>query len=356
MTFDAQVQTLTQDEIVPVVVDQTLVGNVMGLLTISQGKKWAGESMKFPVKLGSHTQGGSFNDYGPGFQTANENVRVMSSFDARAYYQSVVIGGIARSINGISKTRLLDLVKVEMESCHQDMADDIGSLGYGDGTGNSSKDFLGTDAAIDDGTTIDTYGSISRTTYPAWKSTIQTSTGAWDFSKARTLWNSATVGMQHPTVATCNETTYGYIEADYTATVDGNYQVVNSQRAVLNSQGIRPPEQQQGLVGQAGFAVLFFDGTPIIRDDKQDSQKLTAFNLPMYRWYGVPASESEAVDLKSVYHEGNDYKRVPSSLGFNWTGFVRPADQFSWIGQLLLIGNWVTPSPRLHSSSAGISS
>lgn len=355
MTFDAQITSITQNYIVPSVVDSQLNGNFATLAFLANGRPWYGVTMDFPVKLASHTQGGSFNDFQE-FSTANENVRQLASFDARGYYQSVVIGGIARSVNeGMSKQALLNLVKVEMESVQQDMADDIGALTYGDGTGNSSADFLGLDAGIDDGNTIATYGGISRSTYANWKSTIQGTVGAFDFSKHRTLMNSATVGNRKPTVEVCNETVFGYVEADYTATVQGNYNVLESARGVFTKNGV-VPSKRDGLVGQMGFPALYFDGTPIVKDDQADSGKLYAINTDMYRWYGVKPVETEAIDLKSIYHDGNDYKDVPSSVGFGWTGFVRPAKQYAFIGQFILLGNLMTPSPRLHSVSSAITS
>lgn len=352
MTFDAQVQTLTQDEIVPKVVDQTLASNAITLIFLANARPWAGDQMKFPVKLASHTQGGSFSDYG-NFNIQGENVRQNAYFDPRAYYQSVVLGGIAMSVNKVSKTKILDLVKVEMESAHQDMVDDIGTLVYG--TGSNGVDFLGLDAGIDDNTTVTTYGGLSRATYTNWRSTIQTSAGAWDFSKARTLMNSATVGNQKPTVEVCDETTFSYVEADYTATISSNVMVDGGQRARLTSKGV-VPASQGGLVGQAGFDILFYGGTPIIKDDKCDAQKMFAINTNYFRWYGLDAAEATPINLKDMYHEGNDYNNVPSSLGFNWTGFVRPADQYNFVGQIILLGNLFTPSPRLHSSTAGITS
>lgn len=354
MTFDAQVQTLTQDYIVPKVTDNVLQSNVLTLIMLANGKPWYGEQYKCPVKLSSHTQGGSFDDYSE-FSTANENVRQNAYFDPRAYYQSVVIGGISRSVNEISKTQLLNLVKVEMESVHQDMVDDIGTLLYADGTGNSNKNFLGLAAGVDDGGNVATYGGLSRSTYTAWASVEQTSVGAFDFSKARTLMNSATRGNQKPNILATNETVFGYIEADYTSSVDGNYTVVEGARAKLTSQGVMP-QGRAGLVGQAGFDILYYGGTPIVKDDKSTAGFLWALNTNYFRWYGVKPAEANPIDLKSLYHEGNDYDKVPSSLGFGWTGFVRPAKQYAWIGQMLLIGNMFTPAPALQSSSAGITS
>jgi hypothetical protein len=350
MTFDPQITTITQNEIVPKIVDQTLQSNPMTLIFLANARPWNGVTLDFPVKLTNHTQGGGFNDYTE-FKAANENVRQLASFDVRGYYQSVVIGGIARSVNAVSKTQLLNLVKVEMESVGQDMVDGVGTTFHNSGT--DATLFQGLDAGMDD---TSSYGGLSPATYANWKATIQTTVGAFDFSKARTLMNSATVGSQKPNILDCNETVYGYVEADYTATVQGNYQVMDGARARLTSKGIIPG-MRAGLTGNAGFDVLFYDGVPIVKNDKEDSGKLRANNTDFYRFYGLKAVEAQEVDLSATYHEGNDYDGgVPSTKGFNWTGFVRPAKQYAWIGQFLLLGNLVTPARRLHSYSDGINS
>lgn len=350
MTFDAQITTITQNEIVPKIVDQTLQGNPITLLFLANSRPWLGTTLDFPVKLSNHTQGGAFNDYTE-FKALNENVRQLASFDVRAYYQSVVIGGIARSVNAVSKTQLLNLVKVEMESVGQDMVDGVGTAFHG--TGSDGLNFLGLDGGIDD---TSTYGGLSPATYTAWKSTLQTTVGAFDFSKFRTLANSATVGNQKPNVYDCNETVFGYIEADYTATVQGNYQVMEQNRGRLTSKGIIPA-MRSGLTGNMGFDVFFFGGSPVVKNDKEDSGKLRALNTEFYRFYGLKAVEAQEVDLSAMYHEGNDYDGgVPSTKGFNWTGFVRPAKQYAWIGQFLILGNLVTPARRLQSYSDGITS
>lgn len=357
MQFDQQVQSITQDEIVPKIVDQTLESNVMNLLVLSKSRPWAGETMKFPVKMRNHTQGGSFSDFDE-FKTKGENVREMAEFNARAYYQSVVIGGIARSVNGISKTQLLNLVKVEMESAHQDMVNDIGDIGYGTGTGNSNKDFLGTGAAVDTGGSVDTYGGLSRTTFDEWKAGASTSIGAYTFGKHRLLRDKSTVGGHKPTISLVDPTVFGYVESDYQASVEGNYNAVESNRGMLTRGGVSDvPAMRAGLTGQAGFDVLYFGGTPIVKDDKMDAQTLLELNLPFYRFYGVRAAEASPVDLKALYHEGNDYDEgVPSSLGFSWTGFTKPHNQYAWIGQVMLIGQYITPAPRLHARGSGITS
>lgn len=354
MTFDPHVQTVTQDYIVPKVYDQTLDSNAVTMIFLANGEPWAGESYKFPVKLSNHTQGGAFSDFAD-FSTSGENVRQMASFDPRGHYFSVVLGGIARSVNGVSKTQLLNLVKVEMESVSQDMADSVGDTLQGDGTGSSNAAFLGVLAGIDDGTTVATYGSLSRSTYTAWKSTLSTSIGAWDFAKARLLWNKATVGNRKPNFAYCDETTFSYIEADYTASVEGNYNLVQSNRATMTRNGIAP-QMQAGFVGQAGFDMLYYAGTGIVRDDKGPSQQLVVMNTEFNKWLGLTPADCNLVSFNNLYHEGNDVGKMPTNYGFGWTGFVRPHDKYAFIGQMILLGNFINKAPRLSTRGTGISS
>ena len=61
MTFDAYVQSITQDKIVPKVVDNILNSNVLALRILGKQKPWSGESLKFPIKYQKSTTGGSFS-------------------------------------------------------------------------------------------------------------------------------------------------------------------------------------------------------------------------------------------------------------------------------------------------------
>lgn len=353
-SFDSQVQSLTQDEIVPKVVDNVNTSNVLGLLFLSNGSPWMGETLKIPVKLTQHTQGGSFGDF-QSFSVANENVRQLTAFDPRAYYQSVVLGGLAQSVNGVSKTQVLNLVKVEMESAGEDMASNVATKLYSDGTGNNSKDFLGLVAGIDDGTHVDTYGGISRASNPNWKSsfTNATSIGSIDNTKMRNIFNNASIGLNRPTVGICDKTDFGYIEKNYTSTLQAHYMINDSSRGLLTWKGLIP-NAQRGMTGQQGFDYLFFSGVPIVRDDKATAGSLFYINQNQYKWYGLKLAQVTPVDLKAMYHEGNDYDQVPSTVGFAWTGFVKPADQYAFIGQILLAGNLITAAPRLHTVGSGI--
>jgi len=147
MAFGTRVTTTTQDFLVPKVVDTILNSNVLASRMIRKAKKWRGETMKFPVKHKKNTTGTSFSGF-DSFSTSATDNRINLSFNPKFYQITIALPLDELSANATDE-RVLDLAAVEMEGSAHDMADDIGTLFYADGTGNSSKDFLGLEAIVD---------------------------------------------------------------------------------------------------------------------------------------------------------------------------------------------------------------
>jgi len=74
MTFDDYIQTITQDQIVPKIVDTVLAGNVIALRFLSNGKPWSGETLKVPFKYQKSSSGGAFDGFDT-FNTTKYNTR-----------------------------------------------------------------------------------------------------------------------------------------------------------------------------------------------------------------------------------------------------------------------------------------
>ena len=166
-----RVLTTTQSKILPKVVDTILNGNVFATRMLSKASKWNGERMKFPVKYAKNTTGSSFAGF-DGLSVAATDNRVNLEFVPKFYQMTVALPLDEISVNA-TEEKVMDLVKLESASTAQDMADDIGTLFYSTGTGNGSKDFLGLEAIVDDGTNAATYGTLARATYsPNLNSTV----------------------------------------------------------------------------------------------------------------------------------------------------------------------------------------
>jgi len=353
MEFTDRVKSLTQDKLLPKVVDNILDGNLLALRLIGNAKKWSGVNLKRPVKYRKSETGGSFAGLDP-FDTSTSSTRKIPSYDLRGYYQSVAIPGIEKAVNA-TDSRVMDLVKVEIESAQDDMLDGIGDVIYGDGTGNANKDFLGIGAIVDDSTDVDTLAGITRSTDTWWKAIRTASGGTLDLTKMATLVSDTAGGSslkQRPSMMICDKTVWDHYESLLSATVRANYEAYGYPVVTRMSRGA--VRQSKALAGKAGFAALSFRGIPVVADDKATAQTLFALNENYIDWYGCKSPDLTPISLGAGQIDGI-YADVPSkNHGFGWTGFKVPTNQFGEVGQIILLGNLVTWQPRRHGKLTGI--
>lgn len=150
--FGNRVTTTTQDFYLPKLVDTILNSNVFATRMLGRAKKWRGETLKQPIKVSKNSTGTSFTGFDT-FSTSATNNRVNLSYNPSFYQITAALPLDELSVNQ-TEEKVLDLAGVELASAAMDMADDIGTLFYADGTGNSSKDFLGLGAIVDKITSI----------------------------------------------------------------------------------------------------------------------------------------------------------------------------------------------------------
>lgn len=349
MTFTDYVQTVTQDKIVPKIVDTILGGNVVSLRFLANGKPWSGETMKFPIKhVKNSTSQGAFDGFDT-FDTTKVNTRTKLSFNPTGYYQSVVLSGMEVDVND-TEAKVLDLVKTEMESGMQDMLDSLGSAFY---TAQSGKNFIGLPDIVDDGTTVTSYGGLARATYTSVCGTKTAATaGKASLSYLANLYDSASVGAQKPTLGITTEAVWTLLESLFQPTISGNVKFDGYAQVTRN----RVLPSRAGLQGEVGFDALFFRGTPIVRDEKCTSGYLYLLNEDTINWYGLKSHKYANISLSSNNIEQGPYAGadVPKSFGFCWTGLKDPVNQYAEIGQIILMGNLIGTNPRLNSMGTGI--
>tara|TARA_Y100000310_G_scaffold343775_1_gene452958 strand:+ start:290 stop:1360 length:1071 start_codon:yes stop_codon:yes gene_type:complete len=353
MNFTERVQSLTQDKLLPKAVDQILDSNVLALRLLSNAMKWSGEQMRKPVKYQKSTTGGSFSGLDT-FDTSTSETRKRPTYDIRGAYQSIAIPGIEKAVNA-TDSRVMDLVKTEIESGYEDMADNIGTMFYSDGTGNSNKDFIGLGAIVDDGTDVDTLAGITRSSDTWWKATRTASGGTYTLAKLATLVSTVSAGSsnrQRPTLGVCDETVWDLHESLLNPTVRANYEAYGYPMVTKSSRGaIRPGK---GLRGVSGFSAVTYRGIPIVADEKATSQTLFMLNENYLEWYGCKSPDLTPINLGSGNIDGV-YSNAPSkNHGFGWTGFKVPTNQFGEVGQIILLGNLITWQPRRHGKLTGI--
>ncbi|MDI6808410.1 MAG: phage major capsid protein [Candidatus Eisenbacteria bacterium] len=349
--FTGYVTTVTNDHFVPVVTDTVLGGNVLTARLIANGKRWVGETLRFPVKTVQNTSGGSFFG-GDTLLTTQVNTRQLLGYDLRQWYHAVVIANAQRAVNS-GDAAVINLVKTEMESAAQDMIDDIGDIVYGNGTGNDSKNFLGMQALIDDGTNVATIGGLARATFTTLQSTLTPTIGVLEMNDLAVSYDAATEGKDHPTLIVCPEAVWRFFEGLHQPTIRANYdayQVVGSRTP--NGRSV----PAHALSGEQGFSALNFRGVPVVADSKATAGTMWFINEDYVSWYGLPHPDAAPKPSTSSTISGV-YSKSPAQsagIGLSWSGWRQPTNQDVVVGYFFLYGNLVTRNPARCSVMTGI--
>lgn len=339
MAFTNRVDTLTLDYLMPRVVDTVLRANTFTTAMLAKTKKFRSSTMDFPIKYQKGVAGTSFSGFDV-LPTSASDVRVLMVYNPRFYAINVALPGTDIAANNTVQ-KVMDLATVEMRSRAQDMADDIGTLLYSDGTGNSNKDFLGLGAVVDDGSSVSTIGGLSRSTYTTLQSTVTASGGTLTLAKLRTLVNAISDATVIPTT---NYTTYA-VWALYE-------QLLQPQERIMKNVNLA-----ENFKGFTGFKTLEYFGMPVIADRKCTSGVWFMLNEDWLDFYALPTAipqfGGEPVPVASKLMVGNSYNEV-GSLGFSWTGWIKPTNQFAFNSFITLGGNLITDNPRRHGKLTGL--
>jgi len=332
--YGQRIQTTVQTKYLPFVVDTVLNSNVLFQRIVRASKKWSGRTLRAPIKVSKNTTGQSFRGFDT-FSVAATDNRQFLEFTPSFYQITCALPGDELSVAD-TEEKVLDLMKLTIQSDTEDMADDLGTLFYADGTGNGGKDPLGLAALVDDGSAVSSIGGLSRSTYTTLQSTVTASSGILSLAKIDTLWSAVTSGAQKPTAIYTTETGFN-----------------------LYGQLLRPQERinkdaslVKGLQSGTGFTALDYMGKPVIMDEKCTSGAFIMLNEKFVDFYALPFFNAKAVSYKSQI-EGNDYE-APIGLGFSWSDWIIPANAGSVVGHIYFGGQFITTNPKRHGKLTGV--
>lgn len=338
MAFDNVVDTLTLEEIVPVVVDTILRTNRFITTALSKTKRFKAATQDFPLKYQTGTAVQPFigMDLLP---TAFTDTRVLMKFNPRFTTANVALAGTDILANNTAQ-KVLDLTEVEMDSRAQDLADAMGTYAYGTGN-DSSKQIYGLQALVDTGSIAATLGGLSRSTYPTLQSTV-ISSATLSLAGLRTLYNDIVDAGVVPTRSYTDFPTWALYE-----------QLLQPQEKIYKEVNIVP-----NYKGYSGFDGIMFAGLEIVPDRKCTAGYFYMLNEDFMNWYALDADLSEfegsrKVNVASKLFTGNQYNEV-GSLGFYWTGFIKTTQQYAFNSFIVLAGNLLTQNPRRQGLQSGI--
>ena len=332
--YGQRIQTTVQNKYLPFVVDTVLNSNVMFQRVVRAAKKWSGRTLRKPIKVSKNNTGTSFRGFDT-FSVAATDNRQFMEFEPRFYQITVALPGDELSVAD-TESKVLDLMKLTIQSDTEDMADDLGTIFYADGTGNGGKDPLGLAALVDDGSAVATIGGLSRSTFPTLASVVTASGGTLTLAKIDTLWISVTSGAQKPTATYTTEAIFNFYG-----------QLLRPQERINKDVGT-----MKGISGGTGFTALAYNGKPVLMDEKCTSGAFIMLNEDFVDFYALPYYNAKPVAYKDQI-EGNDYD-APVGLGFSWSDWVIPANSASVVGHVYFGGQFITTNPKRHGKLTSI--
>lgn len=338
MPPSVNITTTTNQYLAPAWVDQVLRDNYFFGKILSNTKKWNGSQMLFPIKYQKGTSSVAFNGFDL-LPITQQPVSVNMTFYPTFVATNVALAGSELSINK-TQMQTLNLMKVMMESRAQDAADDIGTFFQADGTSYGGKAPMGLAGIVDDGTTLASYGGLSRATYTGLNATVTASSGTISLLKVRTLWNTISDGSVRPDTILTDYTTWSYFEQLLTP----------FQRNTMTS------FESGKTVSASGYADLMWDGMKVYRDKKVTTGYFYMLNSDYLKFYGLNWWEGSKVSPKAKDIEGNVYADSSYAPGdaFTWTGWIRAYNQGAINGFMILGGQLLCTAPLRNGVLTGI--
>lgn len=333
------ITTTTNQYLAPFWVDQILRDNYFFGKVLGNTRKWNGSQMLFPIKYQKGVATVAFNGFDL-LPITQQPVSVNMTFYPTFTATNVALAGSDMSVNA-TPLQTLKLMAVTMESRAQDASDDIGTFFQADGSAYGGKAPMGLAGIVDNGTTLASYGGLSRATYTGLSATVTASGGNISLLKVRTLWNAISDGPVAPNFIITDYTTWGYFEALQTP----------FQR---NTSDFRGSGDQKAST--SGYASQIWDGMVISRDKKVTTGYFYMLNLDYLHWYALKWWEGSKVSPKAKDIKGNVYESKNYAPGdaFTWTGLIRAYNQGTVNGFMILGGQLICQDPFRNGVLTGV--
>jgi hypothetical protein len=297
--------------ILPTVTDQVYLSNPLFFRMLAMNKKvlQGGLQIEIPLMLQQMAAGGPYQGFDLLDTTPSDTV-INAAFDWKQYNVPVSIDGLSL-IRMDSPEAIVNGLSLLFGQAQLQMAEFLGQGLWSDAKTNL-KAIDGIIGAVDDGTNTVTYGGLSRTTFPFWKSQAILTTASFaatGLNDMMTQFGNATQGGQHPTIIF---TTQAVWNSTWKASTPGQSFPVQ-------------PEGHDEQLAQNGFTNILFNGVPMLVDS----------HCPSGGGIG------EILYLNEDYY----YLYVNHRADMDMREFREPINQDAMVAFLLWAGNLVCMNP-----------
>ena len=266
-----------------------------------------GAKIVVPVIYGTNSTAGSYSGTDTIDTTAQTGISA-AEYDWKQYAATVTISGVEEAKNN-GEAQIIDLLEGKIFQTQETIIENMNTMLFGNGTGNSNKDWLGLNALV--GSTGSPGGIDATDADNSWWRSAVTNQGssAITLASMATLYNNCSVGNDQPTIGITGQNQYEAYEA-------------------LLVDQIRYTDTD---MADGGFQNLLFKGCPLTFDGTLEGEgKLFLLNTKY---------------LQLVAH---------SDVWFKPTPFVRPTNQDAVYSQLLCYGELTTSNRARQGLMYGI--
>ena len=266
-----------------------------------------GAKIVVPVIYGTNSTAGSYSGTDTIDTTAQTGISA-AEYDWKQYAATVTISGVEEAKNN-GEAQIIDLLEGKIFQTQETIIENMNTMLFGNGTGNSNKDWLGLSALV--GSTGSPGGIDATDADNSWWRSAVTNQGssAITLASMATLYNNCSVGNDQPTIGITGQNQYEAYEA-------------------LLVDQIRYTDTD---MADGGFQNLLFKGCPLTFD-------------------GTLASEGKLYFLNTKYLQ----LVAHSDVWFKPTPFVRPTNQDAVYSQLLCYGELTTSNRARQGYMYGI--
>ena len=192
-----------------------------------------------PLIYGLNNTVGSYGGYDTLNLAPQEGISA-AEFEWKQYAASISISGIEEAKNN-GEQEIINLLEAKIMQAEESMREGFNTMFFGDGTGNSSKNWNGLGNLVESGNTV---GNIDSSTYTWWKSYEENTATALTLAQMATAYNSVSVGNDHPDTLLTTQTLF----EKYEALLQPNLRYTDTKTA------------------DAGFQNLLFKSAPVMYD------------------------------------------------------------------------------------------
>ena len=203
-----------------------------------------------------------------------------AEYDWKQYAVSIAISGIEEAKNN-GEQAMVNLLEAKIMQAEESMKEGFNAMFFGDGTGNSGKDWNGLGNLIESGNSV---GGINSATETWWRSYEENTVAALSLAQMTTAYNSVSVGNDHPDMILGTQTLFEKYESllqpqlryTDTKTADAGFQNLLFKAAPVAYDVDCPAGNMYFLnskyITLVGHSDKWFEVTPFIRPENLDAR------------------------------------------------------------------------------------